>query len=132
MKHSGNILLALAFALCIILLSIFFIAPRFFGCTDKSPWDLTIPMMSPIEAAINAYHLNTGQYPKTLDDLIKCPAGLEAKWAGPYLKEKQLFDPWGFEYMYEPNSVNPAGYDLISYGRDGKPGGEGYNADQHN
>jgi general secretion pathway protein G len=100
-----------------------FMASQYFA--GRAPkWDLTIPMMSPIEFAIDAYHLNTGQYPKTLNDLIKCPAGLENVWAGPYLKEKQLIDPWGYEYKYE------LGYRLLSYGKDGKPNGKGYDADQ--
>ena len=124
MKDSGITLLELVVALCIIFLSIFLIAPRFFGGRAKSKWDLTVPQMQPIESAINAYYLNTGQYPKTFNDLITCPAGLENLWAGPYLKPKQLIDPWGYEYKYE------FGYRLLSYGKDGKPGGQGENADQ--
>jgi hypothetical protein len=53
-----------------------------------------------IEAAIEAYYLNCGVYPKTLDDLLVCPAGLEDKWAGPYIKQSQLYDANGKMYFY--------------------------------
>jgi general secretion pathway protein G len=129
MKRSGNIVLTAMITVGILLI-LGIIAPRFFGCTDKSPWDLAKPKMKPIESAIYAYQLNTGLYPKTLNDLLTCPLGLEDKWAGPYLKEKQLYDPWGNMYIYDPNGKAHSGnYDIISYGKDGKPGGEGYNED---
>jgi general secretion pathway protein G len=121
----------------VVILLIIFLYPRLpiildGPISEKSKCDLAKIWMSPIETAINAYKLHIGEYPKTLNDLLKFPRGLEGKWEGPYIHEQQLMDPWGFEYIYEPNSVNPAGYKLISYGRDGKTGGEGYNADIHN
>ena len=39
-------------------------------------------------------------------------------------------DPWGRPYVYfAPGQANPGGFDLLSYGEDGKPGGDGDNAD---
>jgi general secretion pathway protein G len=39
-------------------------------------------------------------------------------------------DPWGHAYAYTaPGTVNPDGFDLVSYGADGAPGGTGDNAD---
>jgi general secretion pathway protein G len=39
-------------------------------------------------------------------------------------------DPWGNPYVYiAPGDVNPSGYDLFSYGADGRAGGEGEDAD---
>jgi Tol biopolymer transport system component len=67
-----------------------------------------------IESAIEAFYNNCGVYPGTLDDLLTCPKGYEDKWAGPYLQPSSLKDPWGNKYIYKPNSLNPAGYDLIS------------------
>ena len=87
--------------------------------------------MVPIEAAINAYFLNTGQYPASLKDLLYDP-GLPG-WAGPYLKASQILDGWNKPYTYDPNGkTNNRGYFIISYGADGKPGGEGYGADIYN
>jgi general secretion pathway protein G len=45
----------------------------------------------------------------------------------PYL-EKLPTDPWGRPYQYLNPGVKGA-VDVFSYGADGKPGGEGVNAD---
>jgi general secretion pathway protein G len=49
---------------------------------------------------------------------------------GPYLqKADDLLDPWGNRYdIIIPGEVN-YDFDVISYGADGQPGGEGENAD---
>jgi general secretion pathway protein G len=96
---------------------------------DKAKCDSTKPKMVPIKAAIEAYHLNTSQYPVKLEDLLTSPKGLENLWKGPYLKESQLYDPWNNLFIYKLDTSNPNGYILISYGAEGTPGGDGYNAD---
>jgi hypothetical protein len=111
-------------AILIIIFIIFITLSRWpKPCTDKSPWEAVIPKMEPVRAAINAYILNTDKLPGTLEDLIVCPEGLESTWVGPYLKESQLYDPWGRKYFFE------YGYRLQSYGADGIKGGDNENAD---
>jgi general secretion pathway protein G len=46
--------------------------------------------------------------------------------AGPYLNSADdLLDPWGNEYvLVVPGEVN-FDFDIVSYGSDGQPGGEG-------
>jgi len=38
-------------------------------------------------------------------------------------------DPWNNVYQYTSPGADGRDYDIITYGRDGKPGGEGYDAD---
>jgi general secretion pathway protein G len=38
-------------------------------------------------------------------------------------------DPWNNPYQYVSPGPNGRDYEITSYGRDGKPGGEGYDAD---
>jgi len=107
------------------------------GCIRKNDNSdkhrLARPKMAVIEVAIDTYLLDTGQYPKTLEELLKPLVGLEDKWDGPYIKASQLLDPWGKQYIYVPEGeVNPGSYDLISFGADGQPEGEGFNADIYN
>lgn len=53
-----------------------------------------------------------------------------ANWKGPYLSRTIPLDPWGRPYEYRsPGVANPASYDLYTLGRDGRPGGEGEDAD---
>ena len=47
----------------------------------------------------------------------------------PYLRSKDLMDPWEREYiLVNPGDENPD-FDIKSYGADGEPGGEGEDAD---
>jgi general secretion pathway protein G len=50
----------------------------------------------------------------------------------PYLKSKDLIDPWARPFaLAVPGTVNPD-FDVYSYGADGQSGGEGENADIYN
>jgi general secretion pathway protein G len=86
-------------------------------------------------AALDAYRLDNGRYPTSdqgLDALMAEPAlqPLPNNWRGPYLRKAVPEDPWGNPYVYLcPGEVNPRGYDLLSLGADGAPGGEGEDAD---
>ena len=90
-----------------------------------------------IESALEIYNADNGNYPTTqqgLQALLTEPTSApEAdNWQGPYLKNRRTvpLDPWGNEYIYlSPGEENPDSFDLYSYGKDGRPGGEGYDAD---
>ena len=60
--------------------------------------------------------------------LVRRPDGVE-RWNGPYVRKlSQLQDPWGNDLvMQRPGENGP--FDIISYGSDGQPGGEGDDAD---
>ena len=74
-----------------------------------------------IKSALGQYNVDNGQFPKSLQDLVRKPDGA-TNWHGPYL-EKIPIDPWGDPYIYEfPGKHNSDGYDLFSAGRDGKTG----------
>lgn len=85
--------------------------------------------------ALDQYRLDNDYYPSSaqgLDALRAVPAGEPAarNWRGPYLKKPVPIDPWGRPYLYKsPGEKNPNGYDLLTLGRDGKPGGDGEDAD---
>lgn len=85
--------------------------------------------------ALDTYYLHNDHYPSTaqgLSALVTQPAGdpPASNWRGPYLKKGVPADPWGNPYRYlSPGEVNRESYDLVSFGRDGKPGGSGEDAD---
>ncbi|MDP9108890.1 MAG: type II secretion system protein GspG, partial [Pseudomonadota bacterium] len=53
------------------------------------------------------------------------------KWNGPYLRKDVPKDPWGQAYQYHSPGTTKD-YELLSYGRDGQPGGSGEDADISN
>lgn len=82
-----------------------------------------------LDSTMVQYRINMGNYPTTeqgLQALMKAPSGKEKKWKGPYLKKEPL-DPWGNPYQYKyPGSRNISGangFDVWSWGPDGKEGG---------
>jgi len=85
--------------------------------------------------ALDQYRLDNDYYPSTAQGLEALRASAQGdppprNWRGPYLRKAIPPDPWGRPYVYRsPGTDNPNGYDLLSYGRDGKPGGDGEDRD---
>lgn len=85
--------------------------------------------------ALDAYRLDVGRYPTTEEGLaaLRLPPGTGEPlpgWRGPYLRKAIPLDPWHRVYVYRsPGTRNPDSYDLYTLGRDGRPGGEGEDAD---
>jgi general secretion pathway protein G len=85
-----------------------------------------------LEGTLDLFKLDVGRYPDTtegLQALVQAPATLTDRWHGPYLKKKAVpKDPWGNDYQYTaPGKHGP--FDIVSFGADGKEGGEGENKD---
>jgi len=111
------------------------IAPRLVGRTDDARVTQAKIQIRNFETALKLFKMDNGFYPSTeqgLEALIKKPTtGRIPKnyREGGYLERRKLTpDPWGNPYIYISPGTN-GDYDIISYGADGKPGGEGYDAD---
>lgn len=88
-----------------------------------------------LETAIMLYKLDSGRYPDTeqgLEALVQIPETgiIPTKWRqGGYLEKGKLpQDPWGNSFVYLSPGTH-GDYDIISYGADGVPGGEGEDRD---
>jgi general secretion pathway protein G len=85
--------------------------------------------------ALRAYKVDVGSYPLQeagLQALIEPPSdqAAVALWRGPYIDLDEVpRDPWGNEFVYVAPGSDGAPLELISLGRDGKPGGTGRDAD---
>ena len=85
--------------------------------------------ISTLMQALKLYKLDNQRYPAAdqgLDALIHKPANGAANWR-PYI-EKLPNDPWGNPYQYANPGIKGE-IDVYSLGADGKPGGEGHDAD---
>jgi general secretion pathway protein G len=130
---SGFTLLELLVVVAIIGLLVGYVAPRYFGQVGKSEIATAKAQIDALEKALDQYRLDTGHYPSTelgLGALVTRPAN-EPKWNGPYLKKAVPLDPWGKAYAYKQPGEH-GDIDLVSYGKDGAPGGTGDNADLTN
>ena len=111
------------------------VAPNVFRHVGSAKDATAKSQIEMLGAALDAYRLDNGSYPSTeqgLAALQTTPTTDPAptNWRGPYLRKDVPADPWGHPYIYKnPGEANPTGYDLLSYGADGQPGGEGDAAD---
>ena len=95
---------------------------------QKSKTDIAL-----LEQALERYRLDNFTYPPTgagLLALVQPPVGLAHPERYPrvgYIKRLPN-DPWGNPYQYHAPCEHGS-FDIISYGADGKPGGEGQDDD---
>lgn len=125
-RASGFTLLELLVVMVIIGLLAGYVAPRYFGQIGKSEAKVAKAQLDSLEKALDQYRLDIGHYPSTeigLNALVTKPS-TEAKWSGPYLKKAVPLDPWGRAYQYK-SPGDHGDFDLISFGKDGQPGGAG-------
>lgn len=126
----GFTLLELMVVIVIIGLLAAYVAPRYFTQVGKSEVKLARVQIDALEKALDQYRADTGHYPTTEQGLVALVTrpDTEPKWAGPYLRRSLPMDPWGNAYVYRQPGEH-GDLDLSSFGRDGRPGGSGEDAD---
>lgn len=132
-KVQGFTLLELLVVMVIIGLLAGYVGPRYFAQIGKSEIKVARAQIDALEKSLDQFRLDTGHYPSMedgLEALVKRPSS-EIKWDGPYLKKNVPQDPWGNAYLYRLPGEH-SDFDLFSYGKDGRPGGEGEAADISN
>lgn len=132
-KHSagtGFTLLELLVVIVIIGLLAAYVGPKYFSQLGKSEVTVAKAQIEAFEKALDTFRLDVGRYPSSeegLDALLTKPAAA-SKWNGPYLRKEIPPDPWGHAYLYRsPGSKGE--FEILSYGKDGQPGGTTENAD---
>ncbi len=128
----GFTLIELLVVILILAILAAMIVPRVMGRADDAKRVKARTDINELKKQLASYHLDNDNYPTSEDGLQalqEAPADA-TKWRGPYIDGDIPTDPWGNEYMYE--SPGPSGddsYQIMSYGKDGKEGGEGNDED---
>ena len=125
MTAAGFTLIEILVVMAIIGMLAVMVAPNIFNQQAGAQRDAALSQISALEAALDTYRLDVGQYPDSLEGLVENDSG-RAAWNGPYLRREVPLDPWGNEYVYDSDG---RGFTLVSYGPDGERGGEGDDAD---
>ena len=138
--QAGFTLIELVIVMAIIALLAALISPMLFNRLKEAKISTTRTQIGLLADALDNFRIDLGRYPTTdegLKALVEKPDGLE-RWTGPYTGKRKLpKDGWDhdFVYQYPPDPANEASrkegreFDLYSLGADGKPGGEGDDAD---
>jgi general secretion pathway protein G len=130
-RSGGFTLLELLVVMVIIGLLAGFVAPRYFSQVGKSRVKATRAQIDALDKALEQFRIDVGRLPTTEEGLAAlntAPPGMQ-NWEGPYLKKAVPPDPWGHPYVYLEPGTHQNDFDLASYGRDGRTGGTGEDAD---
>lgn len=109
------------------------VVPKLLDRPEQARRTKAVAQIKSLEESLAMYKLDNGFYPtteQTLQALVTKPevGRIPAHYReGGYIKKIPL-DPWGNDYVFLSPGIH-GDYDLISYGADGEPGGEGNNAD---
>jgi len=129
-RPSGFTLMELLIVLVIIGLLAALVGPTLYQRIGPARESTARAQLENFATALDSYFVDLGRYPSTQDGLKALRAKPENadKWNGPYLKKEIPADPWGNQYVYRAPGRN-GGYEIVSYGADGREGGDGENAD---
>ena len=139
MKHTNSVrrhvrgmtLIEILVVLVLIAIVMGIVGGNFIGQGEEAKRKAAAIEIGQIGQALDLYKLEIGRYPTTqegLQALVAAPQGV-SNWNGPYWKKGTVpKDPWTNEYKYASPGQKGA-YDIISYGADGKEGGEAANKD---
>jgi len=129
--ESGFTLIEMMVVMVIIGLLVALVGPNFIRQGEKAKGKAARAQIEMLGTALDTFRLDVGRYPTTQEGLAALrqrPFGTD-RWDGPYLKKDVPADPWGRPYYYRSPGEGGRPYDLVSYGADGAPGGEGNNRD---
>jgi general secretion pathway protein G len=137
-NNKGFTLLEIIVVVFILSLLAAIVAPKIIGRTDDARITEAKIQIKNFETALKLFKLDSGFYPSTeqgLSALLEKPVTgqIPQKYReGGYLEQKKIPpDPWGNPYLYISPGLN-GDFDIVSYGADGKEGGDGKNADIKN
>ena len=137
-NQTGFTLLEIIVVVFILSILVALVAPRIIGRTDDARITDAKLQIKNLEMALKLFKLDNGFYPDTqqgLEALIEKPTvgRIPPKYRdGGYLEQKKIPpDPWGNPYIYLCPGLH-GDFDIVSYGADGKEGGEGKDADIKN
>jgi general secretion pathway protein G len=138
MSRRGFTLIELLVVMVVLGLLATLVAPQVLDRIGGAKTTTARTQIELLSTALESYRLDNGRYPTTEQGLaalrerpVREP--VPTNWRGPYLRKGVPLDAWERAYIYKsPGDQNRTSFDLLTYGRDGKSGGEDEDADVTN
>ena len=121
MREDGFTLVELMVVIVIIGLLATVVVINVMPAADKAAMTKARADIATLEQGVDLYRLNRMRYPSAGE-------GLQAVLREGHIKRLPS-DPWGHPYRYAAPGADGREFDIISYGADGREGGEGEDAD---
>lgn len=130
-RQTGVTLIEMLVVVTIIALFAALVAPKMLRRADAARLTAARAQINSFSTALGTYKLDTSTFPTTEQGLVALrvrPPDMPL-WNGPYLPQDIPLDPWGRPYQYRYPGEHGDEPDIVSYGADGQPGGDGVNSD---
>lgn len=122
-NNRGFTLIEIMIVVTIIAILIGLVGTNLFKKPQAAKVTATKVKMTQLGLPLLEYSNQKGTYPSSEE-------GLNALVSEGFAKKKDIADAWGNPFLYRyPGEHDSSEYELMSYGADGKEGGDGYNAD---
>lgn len=126
--QAGFTLLEIVIVIALIGLILAVVANRIMGSQKRAEYKLAETQMQTIAGKVEQFRADVGRLPASLDELVTAPSN-GTGWLGPYSRAEELSDPWHKKIELRQPGENGQEFQLVSFGADGKQGGEGVDAD---
>ena len=132
-RIAGFTLVEILIALVVVGVAAALVVPKFLAKPDPAKIETARQEVSTIRDALSSYKTDNNMYPTVnqgLAALSKKPtqAPVPPAWQDTGYLDNLPTDPWGNPYQYK-NPGEHGDVDVFSLGADGKPGGDGPDAD---
>jgi len=105
------------------------LAVGFSGAFGKGKHELAKTGIAQVVGRLELLKMDRGAFPANDTGLAALTDGLAKPTDPHYVSPERLLDPWGRHYLYVAPGPGGHPYEVLSYGGDGRPGGDGEDAD---
>jgi len=129
--QAGVTLIEMLVVVTIIGLFVALVGPALWKRADTARITAARAQIHNFMTALGTYKLDTGTFPTTEQGLaaLRVKPADANQWNGPYMPQDIPKDPWGHDYAYKYPGDHGDEPDIVCYGADGQPSGDGMNAD---
>lgn len=130
-SRAGVTLIEMLVVVTIIGLFIALVGPKLWSNVDRAKITKARAEIEGLQNALGTFKLDNGNFPTTEQGMqaLRVKPADAVQWGGPYTDKEIPKDPWGHDYIYKFPGEHSDLPDIVSYGADGQPGGDGINAD---